>query len=91
MSNGNTHLTEEAKERYWIKTRNLTYVVLVLWFFFSMVVPWLVGPLNNLTFIGFPLGYYMIAQGSLIAFVLLIFIQNWRQDQIDDEFGLSEE
>ena len=33
----------------------------------------------------------MIAQGSLIVFVLLIFFQNWRQDAIDDEFGFGEE
>ncbi|EKF40323.1 DUF4212 domain-containing protein [Nitratireductor indicus] len=82
---------ESAKDRYWAKTRNLTIVVLVLWAFFSLVIPWLVGPLNKFTFIGFPLGYYMIAQGSLIAFVVMIWVQNWRQDAIDDEFGYGEE
>lgn len=55
------------------------------------VIPWLVEPLNKFTFIGFPLGYYMIAQGSLIAFVVMIWVQNWRQDAIDDEFGYGEE
>jgi tryptophan 2,3-dioxygenase len=38
-----------------------------------------------MTFLGFPLGYYFCVQGSLIAFVALIWIQNWRQDSIDDE------
>lgn len=47
--------------------------------------------LNAYTFIGFPLGYYFIVQGSLIVFVVLIFFQNWRQDQIDDEFGVGDE
>jgi putative solute:sodium symporter small subunit len=93
------HLREEdimsdntdARDRYWQKTRNLTIVILVLWAFFSLFIPLIVSPLNNLTFLGFPLGYYMIAQGSLIAFVLLIVIQNWRQDAIDREFGFDEE
>jgi putative solute:sodium symporter small subunit len=91
MSADNTVLTEEARTRYWGKTRNLTFAILALWFIFSIVVPWMAPALNNYTFLGFPLGFYMIAQGSLIAFVLLIFFQNWRQDQIDDEFGLHEE
>ena len=46
--------------------------------------------LNAFSFLGFPFGYYMSVQGSLIAFVALIWIQNWRQDQIDDEFGIEE-
>jgi putative solute:sodium symporter small subunit len=33
----------------------------------------------------------MVVQGSLIAFVLLIFIQNWIQDRIDSASGYSEE
>ena len=77
--------------QHWIKTRNLTYVVLVIWAIFAFVVPWFAKDLNSFTFIGFPLGYYFIVQGSLIVFVALIFFQNWRQDQIDDEFGVGEE
>ena len=79
-----------AKERHWIKTRNLTYVVLALWALFAIVIPWMGNSLNSISFLGFPLGYYMCVQGSLIAFVALIWIQNWRQDQIDDEFGIEE-
>lgn len=83
--------TTDTIERYWRKTRNLTFVVVALWFFFSLVIPTLVAPLNNVTFLGFPLGFYMIAQGSLIAFVVIILVQNLRQDAIDDEFGFGEE
>ena len=91
MSAGNTQLSEEAKDRYWAKTRNLTIVALVIWFIFSLVVPFFATALNSMSFLGFPLGYYMIAQGSLIVFVLTIFWQNWAQDKVDDEFGLTEE
>lgn len=80
-----------GRRQHWIKTRNLTYIVLVIWAIFAFVVPWYAKALNSFTFIGFPLGYYFIVQGSLIVFVLLIFFQNWRQDQIDDEFGVGEE
>lgn len=81
----------DVRDRYWQKTRNLTILVLALWAFFSLIIPAMVGTLNNVTFLGFPLGFYMIAQGSLIAFVLIIWFQNWRQDAIDDEFGFGDE
>lgn len=79
-----------ARERHWVKTRNLTYIVLALWVLFAIVIPYFASALNAYNFLGFPLGYYMCVQGSLIAFVLMIVIQNWRQDQIDDEAGMSE-
>ena len=77
----------ESKRRHWEKTRNLTFIVLAIWFLFSMVLPWFAGELNSIKFLGFELGYYIVVQGALIVFVLLIAIQNWRQDAIDDEFG----
>ena len=80
----------EARARHWAKTRNLTYVVLVLWFIFAFVVHWFAPGLNEMNFMGFPLGYYMAAQGSLIVFVVIIFVQNWLQDRIDDECGFGE-
>ncbi len=79
-----------AREQHWVKTRNLTYVILALWVLFAIIIPWAAAPLNSFTFLGFPFGYYMCVQGSLIAFVALIWIQNWRQDQIDDEFGVGD-
>lgn len=81
---------KSAREGHWAKTRNLTYLVLIVWFIFSFVVHWFAPSLNNMSFLGFPLGYYFAVQGSLAIFVLLIFFQNWRQDQIDNEFGVGE-
>jgi putative solute:sodium symporter small subunit len=82
---------DDKMQRHWEKTRNLTIVILILWAIFAIVLPWNVYALNSIKFIGFPLGFYFIAQGSLIAFVVLIFVQNWFQDKIDDEFGVGDE
>lgn len=81
----------DARARHWRKTRALTIVVLIIWFIFAFVVTWFAKTLNQFTFIGFPLGYYFAVQGSLIIFVVLIFVQNWVQDRIDDEYGLRDE
>jgi putative solute:sodium symporter small subunit len=74
---------------HWAKTRNLTYVVLVIWFAFSVLAPWFAKDLNAVSFLGFPLGYYLLVQGSLIVFVVLIIVQNIIQDGIDDAYGVG--
>lgn len=76
----------QARIRHWARTRNLTIVVLALWALFGIIAPWFAKDLNAFTFMGFKLGYYMVVQGSLIAFVVLIWVQNYVQDKIDDEY-----
>jgi putative solute:sodium symporter small subunit len=87
MENGLT----EREQKHWSRTAALTWTVLIIWFIFAFVVPWYAGELNAYEFLGFQLGYYMVVQGSLIAFVLLIFIQNFIQDGIDKSAGYDEE
>ena len=47
--------------------------------------------LNKIVIAGFPLGFYMAAQGSLIAFVVQLFVFAKQQDNIDREFGVAED
>jgi putative solute:sodium symporter small subunit len=47
--------------------------------------------LNSIVIFGFPLGFYMAAQGSLIVFVVLIFWFSHRQNQIDEDAGMAED
>ena len=79
--------TPEIDADHWVRTRNLTIGILILWAVFAFGVHFFAQWLNQFTFISFPLGYYMAVQGSLIAFVALIFIQNAAQDEIDDTHG----
>jgi putative solute:sodium symporter small subunit len=78
-------------EAYWSKTMKLMYIMMGLWLFFSFVIHIFVVPLNAIRIAGFPLGFYMAAQGSLIAFVVMLFWFAKRQDQIDRECGVNEE
>ncbi|MCB1387282.1 MAG: DUF4212 domain-containing protein [Nitratireductor sp.] len=80
----------QNRAEHWRKTRNLTILILVLWVLFAIIIPYSAAALNSMSFLGFPLGYWFCVQGSLIAFVLMIWFQNWRQDAIDDEHGVSE-
>lgn len=76
---------------YWNKTRRLMFVMLGLWVFFGYVIHMFVTSLNNIVILGFPLGYYMAAQGSLIAFVVMLFWFARKQNAIDEEYGVAED
>jgi putative solute:sodium symporter small subunit len=63
----------------------------ILWLIFSFGVHFFVDSLNAIKILGFPLGFYMAAQGSLIAFVVMLFVFASRQDAIDREEGQAED
>lgn len=81
----------EVRQKYWAKTSTLMWIVMALWVFFSFVIHIFVNPLNEIVIFGFPLGFYMASQGSLIAFVIIIFWYANRQNRIDEEFGVAED
>ena len=78
-------------DRYWSRTSGLMWTMFALWVFFSFVIHFFVEGLNSVQFLGFPLGFYMAAQGSLIAFVVMLFLFAKRQDTIDREEGVAED
>ena len=79
------------KEIHWNRTRNLMIVHLTIWFVFSFVVHWFANSLNGISFLHFPLGFYMAAQGSLAVFVIQLFVFVRQQDRIDRECGMAED
>lgn len=84
-------ITPEVRAKHWAKTKRLTIITLIIWFIFSFGVHWFADSLNSFTFIGFPLGFYMAAQGSLVVFVVLIFWLARSQNKIDEEYGVAED
>jgi putative solute:sodium symporter small subunit len=84
-----TQLSQQ--EAHWAKTKSLMIIHLIIWFIFSFVVHWFAPQLNQISFLHFPLGYYMAAQGSLIVFVVQLFIFVRQQHKVDVEFGMAEE
>jgi putative solute:sodium symporter small subunit len=84
-------LTPERREQYWRRTSRLMWTIMVLWFVFSFVIHFFARDLNQITIIGFPLGFYFAAQGSLVAFVVLCFWNARAQNRTDREFGVAED
>lgn len=78
-------------ERHWSRTSTLMWVMMALWVFFSFIIHMFVNQLNGISILGFPLGFYMAAQGSLVVFVVMLFIFARMQDSIDRQEGVAEE
>ena len=85
--------TPANQEAHWNKTTRLMLTHLGVWFFFGYVIHMFVVPLNKIVIpiLGFPLGFYMAAQGSLIVFVVILFLFAKQQDKIDRDHGYAED
>jgi putative solute:sodium symporter small subunit len=81
----------EQRAAHWRKTRALMIGHLTVWFIFSILVHGFASPLNSVSFFGWPLGYYFAAQGSLIIFVVQLFLFNKQQEKIDRDHGVAED
>lgn len=85
-------LTARQRQAYWRYNVILTTILLLIWFVSAYIVSGLLaGQLNQSVFLGFPLGYYMAAQGSLIIFVIEIAVYAYLMNKHDRRYGIQEE
>jgi putative solute:sodium symporter small subunit len=85
-------LTDKQKEDYWRYNVRLTTILLVIWFVVTYLISGIwAAALNHYSFLGFPLGYYMAAQGSLAIFVVEIAVYASLMNKKDEEYGIREE
>ena len=83
-------LTGKHKQ-YWQKNLRLTGVLLTIWFVVTFVFGWFARDLQSVTFLGFPLSFYMGAQGAVLIFVALVGFYAFCMDKLDREFGVQEQ
>ena len=82
-------LTTKHQE-YWRRNLRLTGVLLAIWFVVTYVMAWYARPLAEINFFGWPLSFDMAAQGSLIIYVVLIYVYARRMRKLDLEFNVEE-
>ena len=76
---------------YWRKTQYLTISLLVLWFVVTFVMNWHARSLNEIVIFGFPLAFFMGAQGILVIYLAIIWFYNHRMRKLDAQFGIENE
>jgi putative solute:sodium symporter small subunit len=83
-------LTEKHHE-YWRRNLRITALLLFIWFVVTYVMAWFAIPLASITMPGgWPLSFYMAAQGSLVIYVLIIWYYARKMRELDLEYGVDE-
>ena len=82
------------RQRYWRANLKLLATLLSLWFAVSYGAGILLVDVLDRVRIpgtGLKLGFWMAQQGSIVVFVVLIFVYARRMDRIERECGVDEE
>jgi len=75
-----------AEVRLWARTRGLALVLLLLWLGISVAGPWFARELNSWQVFGFPAGYWVAAQGALLAFLAIIVVCIWQMERLEARY-----
>jgi putative solute:sodium symporter small subunit len=79
-----------ASDAYWRRARRLTFFLLVFWLVVTFGLTWFARDINEVVILGFPLGFYMAAQGALVIYLAIIWWYNRQMKKLDAEFGIEE-
>ena len=80
------------KRTYWQDNLRLVRFCLTIWFVVSFGFGiLLVDVLNQIQIGGVRLGFWFAQQGSIYAFVVLIFYYAWRMSVVDKAHGVNED
>lgn len=77
---------------YWHANLRLVAVLLTIWFVVSFGFGiLLVDVLNTIEIAGFKLGFWFAQQGSIVTFVILIFVYAYLANRLDRKHNVDEE
>ncbi len=84
-------MTEERLARHWRATRRLTAILLLAWLLTGFFAVFFARELNGLTVFGWPLSFYLAAQGASLMYLALIGIYAWRMHRLDRRWRRARE
>ncbi len=81
----------ERHREYWRRNLRMISILLTIWLLVTFVPIYFAPELNEVSFFGWPLAFYMAAQGSLIVFLLLVGYYARAMNRLDREYGVQED
>ncbi len=79
----------DRHRQYWRLTQRRTALLLLVWLLVTFVLVYFARELRFTVF-GWPFSFYMAAQGSLIVYLVIIYLYARRQRLLDIEYGVDE-
>ncbi|MCY4531514.1 MAG: DUF4212 domain-containing protein [Gammaproteobacteria bacterium] len=82
----------DKNDSYWRANVVLILSLLSVWFLVSFVCGILIVDfLDQFRFFGYKLGFWFSQQGSILFFIILIFVYVWRMNRLDADHGVDED
>lgn len=75
-----------ARRRHWLRLRRLTAVLFALWCASVLLVVWFARELAHISVFGWPLSFYLAAQGASLTYLAIIGAYAWRMRILDRDF-----
>jgi putative solute:sodium symporter small subunit len=72
-----------ARARHWRSTRRLTFTLLALWLATGFCTVFFARELSRVTLFGWPLSFYMAAQGAALVCLAIIGGYAWQMRRLD--------
>ena len=76
-----------ARRRHWQRTRRITGILLVLWLATTLVPLFFARELAGIAMFGWPLSFYLAAQGAALVYLAIVGAYAWRMRHIDRQFA----
>lgn len=84
-------MDDRDRKAHWRRTTTLAVLVLGLMSLLVFVIWARVEQLNQIVVFGFPVGFYLVAQGLVILSVIMAFWFTVRQESLDRKFGVEDD
>lgn len=82
----NDRMSDGVHRVFWSRTKRLTAWLLAIWLLINLAVPWFARDLDKLHGFGFPLGYWLAAQGALLMYLVIIVVYVRFMDRLDARY-----
>jgi putative solute:sodium symporter small subunit len=76
-------MDKPPRQTFWLRTRRLTLALLAMWLALNLLLPWFARDLDQFQAFGFPLGYWLSAEGALLLYLLIVVVYMWVMDRLE--------
>ncbi|PPA69767.1 DUF4212 domain-containing protein [Jeotgalibacillus proteolyticus] len=83
-------IDKKVADAYFRTRTTLIMIYLAIGFIASFGMVMFAESLSSIKFNGFPVHYYMGAQGAVLIFIILLFVNAFVSDRVDKKYGIDD-
>ena len=74
------------RAEHWQKTRKMTYILLSVWLLTGFFSIFFARELYDFSLFGWPVSFYLAAQGSSLIYLSVVGFYAWRMQRLDRQY-----